>query len=301
MTRDQLLGAITAFLSGHEPAVLAEVREQLIEEIDLAGPEALETLGRRLATAGEDWDYYPPDALARQIHRRLAERFILPASTLTGLEHLDGLAGKPVVILANHLSYSDVNVLEVMLVRHGARAFADRLTAVAGPKVYSSVSRRFSSLCFGTIKVAQSSGVSSEDAAMTPREVARAARRSLQHAHDRVAAGDAVLVFGEGTRSRTRGMQPLLAGVARYLEAPGAWVCPIGLAGTEEFFPISADAVHPVTVRIAIGEPFLASQLIDEMHGDRQKVMDEIGRRIAALLPAEYRGAYASDGDNVCA
>ena len=39
----------------------------------------------------------------------------------------------------------------------------DRLTVVAGPKVYSSLRRRFSSLCFGTIKTAQSNTISTED------------------------------------------------------------------------------------------------------------------------------------------
>jgi len=28
--------------------------------------------------------------------------------------------------------------------------------------------------------------------------------------------------------------------------------------------------------------------------GDRQQVMDQIGREIAAMLPPEYRGAYST-------
>src|SRR4029434_9634206 len=87
-----------------------------------------------------------------------------------------------------------------------------RLTAIAGPKVYSSLKRRFSSLCFGTIKTPQSSSLSSEDAVMSPREVARASRQSIEVAHQRLQSGDALLVFAEGTRSRSFGLQPMLAG-----------------------------------------------------------------------------------------
>lgn len=66
-----------------------------------------------------------------------------------GTGHLAAVAGKPVVVAANHLSYSDANLLEVLLHQAGAGALADRLTVVAGPKVYSNLRRRFSSLCFG--------------------------------------------------------------------------------------------------------------------------------------------------------
>jgi 1-acyl-sn-glycerol-3-phosphate acyltransferase len=287
-----LIAAITSFLAGHgDPA---PIREMLAREIDSAGPGALESLGAKLAAAGSDWDYYPPDPLARRLHQMLATQFLKPDSTLRGAEHLHAIAGKPVVILANHLSYSDANVLEVMLQLHGCGDVAQRLTAIAGPKVYSSLTRRFSSLCFGTIKVAQSSGLSSEDAVMSPRDVARAARRSIQHAHARLAAGDALLVFGEGTRSRTRGMQSMLAGVSRYFDAPDVMICPIGIAGTEEFFPIGDESIHPVTVHISAGTPISAAELTRRASGDRQAMMDLAGRMIAAELPEAYRGVYST-------
>src|SRR5207344_2794964 len=117
VTRDQLIAAITSFLAGHgDPA---PIREMLSREIDGAGPGALDALGARLSAAGADWDYYPPDPLARKLHQLLATQFLKPDSTFRGAEHLHGLAGKPIVILANHLSYSDANVLEVMLQLHG--------------------------------------------------------------------------------------------------------------------------------------------------------------------------------------
>lgn len=290
ISREALITAITTFLSGWE--TLDEIRECLKRELDSAGPRALIRLSRALSDAGRDWGHYPRDPLARRIHQVLADRILLPESTLQGKDHLAALDSGPVVIVANHLSYADANLVEVMFHRAGADQICDRLTVIAGPKVYSSLKRRFSSLCFGTIKVPQSSGVSSEDAVMDPREVARAARRSIEIAHERLRLGDVLLVFGEGTRSRTRGMQPMLAGVTRYLEVPGTTVLPVGIVGTEALFPIDEDELHPVRVEVRVGRPIPAEDIRERCGGDRQSMMDDIGRAIAKLLPPDYRGAY---------
>jgi 1-acyl-sn-glycerol-3-phosphate acyltransferase len=294
LERDPLVGAIAQVLAGYDLATVDAVRRLLESEIDVAGPDALATLGERLETTGSEWAYYPRDPLARRVHHLVAECILHPGSRLDGLDHLASIASRPVVILSNHLSYSDANLLEILLTRAGARAFADRLTVIAGPKVYSSVTRRFSSLCFGTIKVAQSSGRASEDAIMQPRDIARAARRSIELAHERLALGDALLVFAEGTRSRTRGMQPLLPAVARYCDMPETLILPVGITGTESLFPIGDEIVHAVPIIARIGAPIDARGLAASCGGDRRMMMDEAGRAIAALLPVEYRGVYAA-------
>ena len=293
--RDPLIAAITTFLSGQDARTLAAIRVALERELDAAGPDALVRLGERLANAGADWDFYPADPLARRIHHVLADRLLEPDSALFGVEHLAAVAGKPVVIFANHLSYSDANLLEVLLHRAGGAALVDRLTVVAGPKVYSSLKRRFSSLCFGTIKTPQSSGLSTEDAVMNAREVARAARRSIDIAHERLRLGDALLVFAEGTRSRTSGLQQMLTGVTRYLDCPGTCVLPVGITGTEALFPIGDDTLHPVKAVTRVGRPIPASALRERTGRDRRLLMDVVGLAIAELLPPEYRGAYADD------
>jgi 1-acyl-sn-glycerol-3-phosphate acyltransferase len=297
LDRDALISYITAFLAGYDAATLDGIRATLHREMDAAGPEALARLNERLVAAGADWGYYPRDPLARRIHHMLADRVLEKDSALHGLDHIGAVAGVPVVIFANHLSYSDANVLEVLLHRTGAGELADRLTVIAGPKVYSSLKRRFSSLCFSTIKTPQSSGLSSEDAVMNPREVARAARRSIDAAHERLSLGDALLVFGEGTRSRTTGMQPLLMGVTRYLEVPGTWVLPIGITGSETLFPIGDDTVHSVKIVARVGAPIEARELTERAGGDRRVIIDAIGAAIAQLLPPEYRGVYANTAD----
>jgi len=162
----------------------------------------------------------------------------------------------------------------------------------AGPKVYSNVTRRFSSLCFGTIKVPQNSERSTEEAVMSPRDIARAARRSIEIARERLRLGDALLVFPEGSRSRSGQMQPFLPGVARYLDAPDTWVLPVGIAGTERLFPIDAGELHPVPIALSFGRAFPAGALKERTGRDRQQMMDLVGVAVAQLLPHQYRGIY---------
>jgi 1-acyl-sn-glycerol-3-phosphate acyltransferase len=292
--REPLVDTIVRFLARERATDAREIRECVERAIDESGPGALDALSARLFQGGADWAYYPHDPLARRIHHALASRVLQPAPVVHGAHHLAEVTGKPLVIFANHLSYSDANVVEVILRNAGASCLADRLTAIAGPKVYSNLTRRFSSLCFGTIKVPQSSERSSEDAVMNPRDVARAARRAIEIAHERLAQGDALLNFAEGSRSRTAQMQQFLSGTARYLDLPGTWVLPIGIVGTEKLFPIDAAGVHPVPITMTIGPAIPASDLRERFRRDRRMMMDSVGRAVADLLPPNYRGVYGS-------
>jgi 1-acyl-sn-glycerol-3-phosphate acyltransferase len=293
-SRDALVAAILAFLGGQDLLAPGDIRSALEREIDRAGSGALVTLNARLL-ADNGWQYYPRDPLAQRIHHLLADRFVDPDSQLMGMEHLAPIGTAPVTMCANHLSYADANVIEVLLQRSGAGALANRLTAIAGPKIFTSRKRRFSSLCFGTVKVPQSTEVASEEAVLSAREVARAARRAIDVARERLAAGDALLLFGEGTRSRDGGMQPMLPGVARYLEAPAAWMLPVGLSGSEDLFPIDQTSIRPARVTVQLGRPVRADLLLGHAGGDRRLVMDAIGLAIADVVPAPYRGVYADE------
>ena len=294
--RDKLLGGIARFLAGQDARTLDEIRSAVESEIDIAGPDALACLSERLESDAADWTYYPKDPLASRIHRVIADRLLAEGSALRGSEHVAAVDDRPVVIVSNHLSYSDANLLELLLQRSGGESLANRLTAIAGPKVYSSRTRRFSSLCFGTIKVPQSTERSSENAVMNTREVARAARRAIEIAHERLHAGEALLVFAEGARSRSAGMQRTLTGVARYLDVPGVVILPVGITGTEALFPIGDETIHPVRIVADVGRPIEAGILRERAGDDRRLMMDVVGLAIAGRLPMTYRGAY---GDHI--
>lgn len=125
--------------------------------------------------------------------------------------------------------------------------------------------------------------------------MARAARRSIEVARERLRAGDALLLFGEGTRSRTGAMQPMLAGVARYLDVAGTWVLPVGLAGSEGLFPVGDPTLRPACVVMRVGRAFRADTLLARAAGDRRAVMDAIGLAVAEVLPPACRGVYGDD------
>lgn len=290
-----LVAAASALLARQGLPVPPDIRERLAAVVDAAGIEAIARLSSRLDEPRE-WDWRPADPLARQLLETFSDVVLLPDSTLVGSERLQVVGDAPLILFGNHLSYADANLLALMLLRHGQSALVDRLTVVAGPKVFADRARRFSSLCFGTIRVPQSGDVASEEAVLPAREIARASRQVIDLALQRLAMDDALLVFAEGTRSRSGGMQRLLPAVARYLEAPGAWVVPVGLTGAERLLPVAGGRIDPATVAAHIGDPMPALALLAATD-DRRVVMDAIGLAIAGQLPEAYRGVYRDLGD----
>jgi len=294
-SRDTLVARVLAFLAGRSAEEIRRVEQELETPLDAAGPEALEALFGRLSTTGAAWTYYPPDPLAQKIERTLGDVALPPHVGLVGAERLEPFRDRPLIFLPNHLSYGDANLLTVLLGRAGFGDVASRLTVIVGPKVYSDATRRFFSLCFGTIKTPQSTARSSEDAVMPARAVAQLAKDTIAVARERQAAGDALLVFVEGSRSRTRTMQRALPAVKRYFDHEGGVLVPIGIAGSEKLVPVGEERLHTTEVDVRVGHPADVAVLEREAAGNRTLSMDAVGVAIARLLPPAYRGVYAED------
>ena len=143
---------------------------------------------------------------------------------------------------------------------------------------------------------------------MSPREVAAAARQSIESARTRLRRGDALLVYAEGTRSRTGELQPLLAGVTRYLDSDDVLVLPIGMTGSEALYPVGGETLNPVTV-VALsaipggqgtsGTRRRRSQADDgrDRLRDRRAAADSVSRCVRRGDAGPGEGAAARDRD----
>jgi 1-acyl-sn-glycerol-3-phosphate acyltransferase len=114
-------------------------------------------------------------------------------------------------------------------------------------------------------------------------------RRAVTRALDVLRRGGRLLVFVEGTRSRTGAMQRAEAGVGFLARRSGAAIVAAAITGTDEMHPAGPSGRREISLRF--GTPFTP-----DLAGRRDDatIADEIAAHIAALLPEERRGAYAA-------
>lgn len=119
---------------------------------------------------------------------------------------------------------------------------------------------------------------------------------ALRTALGLLAADQAVMIFPEGTRSRDYRLQRGLAGVAYLAIKSQAPILPVGIWGTEKFSP-KRMPLPLCRFRVNIGAPFTPPLLEGGYtRAAAAGVLELIMLRIAALLPAEYRGVYGTMG-----
>ncbi len=289
---ERIVEELVDLLSRWGAADPARLRSELTPLLAGATPVASERFRRRLESTGTTWGYHPPDPLARSVSRAVHALILGPGSALQDAATLEIARSRPLLLLGNHLSFVDANALDYLMAQAGYSDVAERLTTLVGPKVYTHSIRRLASLCFGTIKLAQSASRASGEALMPRREVARLATETFRIARERRSQGDHLLIFVEGTRSRTGAMQRALPAVARYLEDEDSVFVPWGIFGTERLLPIGEDRVHPTRVSARMGAPVEAGELLERCGGNRSLAMDAIGCLIAELLPQSHRGVY---------
>ena len=292
LDRSALYAEVAADLAAWGAGERAPLEGTVAKELEGFSDAEVFEFARRMSGTGASWGFHAHDPVARRLSRLAQNRVLLAGSKLEASEELSRARKGPVFFVANHLSYVDANVLDALIVAAGFGQVADRLTVLAGPKVYSTATRRLASLCFGSIKIPQSQSIASEEAVMPRREVARLAEQTLRAVAERHAAGEHVTIFIEGTRSRTGGMQRVLAASARYFETEGATILPIGLWGTERLVPLDTMQVTPGQVHARAGRPIAAAELSERAGGRRPVIADALGFLIADLLPPSYRGTY---------
>lgn len=107
--------------------------------------------------------------------------------------------------------------------------------------------------------------------------------------------GLVLVVFPEGTRSRTGALQRAKDGVAILAHRSGAPILPVGITGTERLWPRGGFLRFTDEVTMRIGEPFRIAPPSSgaDRKAETAAATELVMQRIAALLPPGYRGVYA--------
>jgi 1-acyl-sn-glycerol-3-phosphate acyltransferase len=103
-----------------------------------------------------------------------------------------------------------------------------------------------------------------------------------------------LLIFVEGTRSRDGRMHRSEVGIAFLARRSGAAVLPIAVFPADEPGDASPRGRRRREIVMRYGAPFTL-----DMSGPRddRMIADEIGRRVAALLPVSRRGVYGESAE----
>jgi 1-acyl-sn-glycerol-3-phosphate acyltransferase len=118
-------------------------------------------------------------------------------------------------------------------------------------------------------------------------------RQALRKAMAILRGGGVLGMAPEGTRSKTGGLQQGRSGAAYMAFRTGARLVPTVITGQEKVFP-SLWRLRRATVHLVFGPPF-APPPVDGKATSAQvhEFSEEIMYRMAAMLPANYRGVYS--------
>jgi 1-acyl-sn-glycerol-3-phosphate acyltransferase len=106
----------------------------------------------------------------------------------------------------------------------------------------------------------------------------------------------ALVVFPEGTRSKTGSMGKGLSGVVRLALKTQAPLIPVAITGTERLGSWARVFNPTGTIRVKIGTVFSLPSVEGKLSPEvLDSLTETVMRRVAALLPESYRGVYRDE------
>ena len=220
---------------------------------------------------------YLPEGLVIYIAKKMLAGYLNKYADIEvqGLENLEGLK-KPLLFICNHLSNSDALVINEVLK-------SQDLTFVAGVKLSDNPLTNLGIKITKTIPIRPNT----------------ADKESISAIVKTLREGNNVLIFPEGTRSRTGSMIEGKKGIVLIQKLSKATVIPMSLAGTEKLLPINekdmgSEKFQHAKVKVTLGKPLdmPAKEEGEDRHQYEERMLNHLMYSIAALLPEEYRGVY---------
>jgi 1-acyl-sn-glycerol-3-phosphate acyltransferase len=209
-------------------------------------------------------------AFLRWVMRTITRTYLVGLFGVDGREHVPGTGG--VLVCPNHVSTIDPPMVPAFLPRSDSWSMA-KAEYFAKPNFTNWLFTQYHA--FPVVRHT-------------------ADRRALKRASDLLRGGHVLIVYPEGTRIETGGLERAEPGagfLAQQLEVP---VVPVALLGTRECFPKGAHWPRRVPVRMVIGRPFhLLARRSDGSKVEPQDAADAIMLSIAELLPPDRRGRYS--------
>ena len=220
-----------------------------------------------------------PESLVVKFAQRIVKSYIKKNARLEiqGIEKLEKLEG-PFLFICNHLSNSDGLMLDYVLKEKYDPFF------VAGAKLSDDPITNLGTKIVKNIQVKPNT----------------ADKEAITSMVKTVRGGENLMMFPEGTRSRTGGMIEGKKGILLIARLTKAKIIPIGMSGTDKLLPINnsgdmgSEKWNAADVVIKFGDPVVLSkrEKDEEKHDYDDRCLNIMMSSIAVLLPESYRGVY---------
>ena len=194
--------------------------------------------------------------------------FLLTRCQVRGRENIPNQG--PLLVVANHLSLADPPLVNISLNR--------KVRYMAKEQLF-----RFRVL-----------GYFMRGLGAFPVHRGRPDMKAFRQAEQVLAQGSTLVVFPEGTRSRSGQIGHAFSGPTLIALRSGVPILPVGITGTEKLEHVTGLLSRP-RVTVNIGHPFQLPTTTGK--STKTELTKHIMERIAELLPLEYQGQYGKQGD----